>query len=199
MPPCLRVSQVYETLAAYRQRLEARRQEEQAAMASVQELTKKEREVEGQLEEASKQLKELKEEADTLRDRETAEAQHVQVHIMFGFTAVSSKIWDWNTLSQECNAKSEQLMRSLSKPALARKGCSKGHRGTWHRHTVCESICNPDQGVITELYASQGKQKCLGYLFHAEIGSSLQKLSPSVQVISLLGLSWQHLSPASCM
>ena len=51
-------------------------------MASVQELTKKKREVEGQLEEASKQLKELKEEADTLRDTESAEAQHVQVDTM---------------------------------------------------------------------------------------------------------------------
>lgn len=64
-----------------RQRLEARRQEAQAGQAAVKELTEKERRLEGEVEEASKQVRALREEGDTLRDTESAEAQHVQVHL----------------------------------------------------------------------------------------------------------------------
>lgn len=66
-------------MGSCRERLEARKNEEQAAVAAVQQLTQREQEVEGQLEEASKQLRQLQEEADALRDAETAEAQHAQV------------------------------------------------------------------------------------------------------------------------
>ena len=62
-----------------RQRLETRRQEAVEAEATVQELTKKERSLEAELEEATKQVRALKDEADNVKDTETAEAQHVQV------------------------------------------------------------------------------------------------------------------------
>lgn len=68
-----------------RQRLEARRQEAVAAEATVQELTKKERSLEAELEEANKQLRALKDEADNLKDTETAEAQHVQLSRLIWF------------------------------------------------------------------------------------------------------------------
>ena len=49
----------------------------------MQELTEKERSLEAELEEANKQVRALKEEADNLKDTETAEAQHVQVQADF--------------------------------------------------------------------------------------------------------------------
>lgn len=45
----------------------------------MQQLTEKERSLEAQLEEANKQVRALKEDADNLKDTETAEAQQAQV------------------------------------------------------------------------------------------------------------------------
>ena len=45
----------------------------------MQQLTERERSLEGQLEDANKQVRALKEDADNLKDTETVEAQHVQV------------------------------------------------------------------------------------------------------------------------
>lgn len=45
----------------------------------MQQLTERERSLEAQLEEANKQVRALEEDADNLKETETAEAQHAQV------------------------------------------------------------------------------------------------------------------------
>lgn len=61
--------------------MEARRQEAETAAAAVQQLTEQERKLEGEVEEAGKAVRARKEEADTLKDTENADVQHVQVCI----------------------------------------------------------------------------------------------------------------------